>query len=389
MSAVPPPPAVPQPVRASQPVGCFPALVFLLIVIVAAGAVILRTGLLLPTEKAGRTVVQFLDSPSKEQMKAHATGMLAGNVLKRTFASAKAPEQLKENVEARVDGPFLTVTVYGEESAPGLAGKVVEQYLDELHRRLHDSLMDFEMRMKEQLSVLTADTQASRDLWIQELSNQKGANENLSGEEAGAREIAEALSRAKRDLLKVNQRVTVLKEQDVNKAAASLAGSRGADPALKTSCLNYLKLKAPGSGAAGDAVENARKALSVELEVSRAAANSEQQSLRTEVSALEGAMREQRKASTEQAFLRSKAERLKEQYEFSRAGMLAMQKNLSDRKAEVFVQKREAVIVEEAHAVEVPGRTARKIVRWTVLGSVVLLVALLGSALAARFCRRA
>src|SRR6185295_9906665 len=125
----------PPPPGSGEQSGCLPFWVFMLGVAVAGGLVVLRTGWLLPTDQAGRAVVEIMGSPTRDQMKAHEKRITSGEILKRAFKNLNLPNGAGKEVEAKASGPFITITVRTDNDvreAVSIAGVVANAYDEDL-----------------------------------------------------------------------------------------------------------------------------------------------------------------------------------------------------------------------------------------------------------------
>lgn len=144
MSANPTPPPLPAPVPAPAPKGgsgCLPFFVFLLVLALAACVFLEKKWPNLPREYAGQVTVEVLDSPSKERMKNLSRRVLTGAVLgkallntgtDRNMIEAELPK-LRERVNVKTAGTFLTITVYGgQRELHKMAGAIAQAFNEDL-----------------------------------------------------------------------------------------------------------------------------------------------------------------------------------------------------------------------------------------------------------------
>jgi hypothetical protein len=350
---------------------------------------------MLPKERAGRTVLEIMGTPDKQQMKAHVTRILSGDILKRAFASAKGVEQLRENVEVSAQGPFITITAYASDmKEAGLAAAVANSYDEDLrgqdegvHRRANQAIEAF-------INIKGGETETARLNWMEIMKKyQLTADGRSLADETAASEMTSRLAKAKADLVPVTQRVAALKERDTDKVAAAILASPSADAALKGKCQEYFDLKATASvgGAPPEAAANlktTRERLNSRIDSYRTQSEMEVQALRTQISSYDAAVQELDKAAFSRLNRRSEMDQAKMTYDSQKAMLNRLKDEAMERRVKESVVQMRSRVIEEAAAVEVPSRFARRVTRFTVIGCAVLLAALLVSSFAGRCCRR-
>lgn len=323
-------------------------MVFLLTVACACGIVALRCGLL-PKEDAGRVVIEILDKPTKAEMQAHSERIRSSAVLERVIKNLNAAQSprgrdevrdsLQGNLDVRVSGPFLTVTLYEKNQSPAeFAHGVAQAYEEDLKRETETGAKLVMQMLASQITINEASTEKARLEWLDIMK--------------------------KHDLRP--DAGSVVAEVAEKETATRLAGAR-ADLAAMEAGMKLKDADDPGL----------------------AAMKSETAALTGQIGALENAAKEQHVELLSRLQRRSDMDYARDRYDSQLRLLSNLREEYANRTIRANVVLRPTRIVEEARTVEVPDRRLVKFVRLGTAGSAVLLAALLLTALATRLCRRA
>lgn len=349
MSTPPPLPAAVNPApKPSQPIGCLPALVFLLTLACAAGVLVLKAGLL-PKEPAGRVVVEINGSPSGPVMQAHAARIRseavlerAANSLDRTKLPAKERAALANSVEVEVNGPFLTVAVRSrDEDAGKWAGAVAAAYEDYLAEQVRNDRKREDQARQAYIKTYEADQEKARLEWMD-------MTKKLAGMAPGARDLAREA--AAKELASI-----------IGKERAAIVGQEAG-----------IALYSEGKPEEAKAEEQKDLALRREALARYQKAYDDLQ-----MQALHQASGRQEVDSAEEKFRRLSRE------------LNALQEKELRARLEHSVVLVPLTVVEEAHVVKVPAQAMRQRLQLGLYTAVVALAAILLSVLTAKCCRRA
>ena len=349
MSAAPVPSPAPPPVRpAAKDTGCLPFAVFLLTVAGACGLGALRLGLL-PTDYAGRVVMEILDEPTKDEMKSHAERIRSAAVLDRLIKNLNAAqsskgreefrESLQQNLDVKVSGPFLTITVYEYVgSQTEMASAMAQAYDQDLKSETETGWKRVSQNLQARMTIMGDDVEKARLEWldIMQKHNLRPDGASVIGD-ATLKEIAARLAKDTADLVE--------KENYINKLDA-------ADPEL--------------AGKKADAA-----------------------ALRAQITTWQKAAREQDLELLARLRRRCEMDEVKTRYDGRLRFLQEMQEEARSQTLTNGIVLRPTRIIEEARTIEAPDRRIVKFVRLGTAGCAVLLAALLLTALAARLCRRA
>jgi hypothetical protein len=323
-------------------------MVFILTVACAAGLVGLRCGCL-PKEDAGQTVIEIMDAPTPAEMKAHVTRVLSGEISKRAVKLAfnqsdpegvqqEREERLRENLEASATGPFITITTFDKQrSSAEMANVVARAYEEYLINGIEESSRRFRQALMAQITLEESATEKARLEWL-DLTRRHGFTpdgKSLS-DAAVAKETATRLAKARADLIILESRAAGLKDDDPAKASAA----------------------------------------------------TDVQALRDTIKQFTAATAEMDAAAFSREQNRAEVDIAKEKYERLRNHLSRMKQENLDRNLKESVVLMPVRVIEEARPVKVPDRRIRKFVRFGVIVSAALIVALLLSAAARRLCRR-
>jgi hypothetical protein len=345
--SLPPLPPQQQRLQRAEPIGCLPCLIFLLTLAAIGGAVALKCGCL-PKEKAGRTMLEVLGSPTKEQMQAHVTRITTREVLARAARNKGADEQwaerTREHLEVEARGPFLTLTVFNgaapppdEDTPATVANLIAHAYQDDLKEEIEQQRRLPAQARAAYLTLQESEVEKARLVWLDVMQKHGMTPDGESLPiKAALGEFASRLAKVRADMMRVEAHAAVMNDDDPAKAAAAAE--------LKALAAEADKLKA----ASDDAEKQARQ---------------------------------------HQA-MRSEADHAKATYERLRAQLQAMRAEDLKEKIEHSAVLRPVRVVEAAHAVNVPERGIRSFVILGIAASVALGLALLLGAVASRLCRR-
>lgn len=389
-----------------QPIGCFPFLVFVLILVGAAGALVMRTDLFLPTETAGRTVIEIMGSPTPEQMTAHGVRILSEEVQKQAFARINATRRPGVRVSADVKGPFIMLTAYPEgmqipgslddaAAASGLVAAVAQAYDQDLLDVNLGAMRRTNQAIEAHIASKMAETEKARLEWMDLLKKYGAVAEGSpSADEASSRDLASRIAKAKTEIALLRHRATMLKEQDIDKVSAAIIDGWSGSRKLISDCQFYLKQKAAGTapGAAAEAVtnfQNARKDLTGELNDVRAEIDTEMRGLQGEINSFTAAQQEFDDAVFSRLGRRSQTDAAKVIYDAQKTQLNSLREEMRQRAVKDSVVQVNTRVIEPATAVELPARWARKAARYATYGSGVLLGALFIGAIVMRLRRRA
>jgi hypothetical protein len=406
MSAAQTPAPVSPPLRSTvQPVGCFPFLVFVLTLVGAAGALVMRTDMFLPGETAGRTVIEIMGSPAPEQMSAHGVRILSEEVQMRAFANINATRRPGVKVLADVKGPFIMITAYPEgmqtngidDAAAGiaLARGVAMAYEEDLQNVYLGALNRTDQAIEAHINVKMAETEKARLNWMDVMKKHGVIAEGTPpADEVMGREIAARMAKARLEVALLSQRDVLLREQDIDKVAAAVIAGWSGPRKLISDCQFYLRQKANAvaAGAPAEAAtnfQNARKDLAAELNDNRNETDTELHALQAEISSLASAAQDLDLAAWNRLNRRSETEAAKVIYDAQKSQLNSLREEQMQRRVKDSVVQMHTRVIEPAVALELPARWARKAVRYVTYGGGVLLGALFIGALAWRIRRRA
>ena len=238
MSANPTPPPLPAP--APVPVqkggsGCFPVFVFLLVLAVAACVFLEKKWPNLPREYAGQVTVEVLDSPSKERMKNLGRRVLTGAVLGKALLNTGADRnmiveelpKLRERVNVKTAGPFLTITVYGgQRELHKMAGAIAHAFNEDLieevitARRLRSQAVEAHMN-------LFAENAERARLNLLDIMKKLRLHPDGTGaqEDAPQKGVAQRLAKVSLDLALLEEQQKLLAGEDLKLADGVVAGA--------------------------------------------------------------------------------------------------------------------------------------------------------------------
>ena len=323
-------------------------MVFLLTVACACGIVALRCGLL-PKEDAGRVVMEILEKPSKEEMKAHAERIRSSAVLERVIKNLNAAQTskgreevrdiLQQNLDVRVSGPFLTITLYEKNQSPAeFAHGVAQAYDEDLKTEEEIAYKRQAQMLASQIAVYESEAEKARLEWLDIM---KKHDLRPDGEsiitQAAEKETAARLAKATADLAVME---------------ANMKRKDAADPDLATM-------------------------------------KSETAALTAQIAALEKAAKEQHGELFSGLQRRSNMDTARDRYDKQLRFLSNLREEAMNRGVRALVVKRPTRIVEEARTIQAPDRRLVKFFRVGTAASAALLAALLLTALATRLCRRA
>ena len=323
-------------------------MVFLLAIAGACGLGALYGGFL-PKEDAGRAIIEILNNPSKDAMKAHAQRIRSGAVLEKVIKNLNAAQSskgreevrdsLQQNLDVTVSGPFLTITVYEKNQSPAeFANGVAQAYDEDLKMEEEINAKRESQNLQGQITVNESSAGKARLEWLDimrkhDLRPDAGSIVN----DAITREIATRLAKDSAELVELENRILVTDPTD-----PLLADKKAAAEALRAQIKSWQK---------------AAKEQDMEL-----------------------LSRTQRRSDMDEA-----------KYRYDSQGSLVhkLREESMDRNISEGVVKRPTRLIEEARTVDVPDRRLVKLVGLGTAGCAVLLAALLLTALATRLCRRA
>jgi hypothetical protein len=325
-------------------------MVFLLALACGAGLFVLRSDLL-PKKDAGRAVIEIMDSPTAAEMKAHVRRITSAEVLKLALKNPNPANQLEppgvpeervnlltENVAASANGPFITITVYGSEQSPAaMAEAVARAYSAYLIETVNEDRRRYHQALIANINLAVAETEKARLEWM-DLAKKHGAapDGKAHSEAAVEKELASRLAKARADLVMIEARTGLLKEDDPNKSAAVTE------------------------------VETMRAVIE---QLKSAAARAVTDSIAAE-------------------YRRAEADNAKANYDRQRQHLEGMRTDDIKRKLKESVVLMPTRIVEEAAPVQAPDRRIRKHVQAGVVVAGALMAAFLLAALASRLVRR-
>lgn len=241
------PPGGPPPSCKKRSQGCVPLLVFLLAVICAGSLVVLRCGW--AVRNTGRVVMEFLEQNSKEEMEAHRSMAVSGQVLDAAVKRLNLDpgpqgqgryevlDRILKNLQVDIDGRFLTVTVDEREKAPAALANAVAAALDEDIRTVQ---MEYERRISQnreaQIRVLMESAEKARLEWVDTMIKMDLTPAKVAAEEAWDAEMRARLAKAQGDLILLETQLGASKESD--DARAPRLAERDA---LKAAIADYQK----------------------------------------------------------------------------------------------------------------------------------------------------
>jgi hypothetical protein len=365
----------------------------------------MRTDLFLPTETAGRTVIEILGSPTPEQMTAHGVRILSEEVQKQAFAKINATRRPSVKLTADVKGPFIMITAFPagiqtsgiDDGAAGsaLAAAVAQAYEEDLVSVNQGAANRTNQAIEAHIHVKMSETEKARLYWM-DLLNKYGsvAEGSPSADEATSREIVSRIAKARLEIALLRHRAAILKEQDIDKVSAAIIDGWSGPRKLISDCQFYLKQKAAGTaaGAPTEAVtnfQNARKDLTGELNDTRVEIDTEMRGLQGEINSLVSAAKEFDGIVMSRLGGRAETDAAKVIYDAQKSQLNSLREEKMQRAVKDSVVQVHTRVIEPALAVELPARWARKAARYATYGSGVLLAALFIGAIAVRLRRRA
>ncbi len=349
MSAAPVPSPTLPPVRpAGKGTGCLPFAVFLLTVAGACGIGALRLGLL-PTEDAGRVVMEILDEPSKDEMKSHAERIRSAAVLDLVIKNLNAAQSsrgreefrqsLRHNLAVKVNGPFLTITVHEyQDSQIEMASAMAQAYDQDLKEETETGRKLVGQNLQARMTIMGDDVEKARLEWldIMQKHNLRPDGGSIIGD-ATLKEIAARLAKDTAALVEKENYINGLDAAD-----GELAGKKAEAAALRAQITTWQK-----------------------------------------------AAREQDLELLARLRRRCEMDEVKARYDGRLRFLQGMQEEARNQILTNGIVLRPTRIVEEARSIQTPDRRITRFVRLGTVGCAVLLAALLLTALATRLCRRA
>ncbi len=349
MSAASVPSPTPPPVRpAEKDKGCLPFAVFLLTVAGACGIGALRLGLL-PTEYAGRVVMEILEKPTKEEMKAHSERIRSSEVVERVIKNLNAAQSskgreefrdsLQQNLDVKVSGPFLTITVHEyHDSQIEMASAMAQAYDQDLKSETESGWKRVSQNLQARMPILGDDVEKARLEWLDIMQKHNLRPDGGSVvADATMKEIADRLAKDTADLVEKENYINGLDAAD-----GELAGKKAEAAALRAQITTWQK-----------------------------------------------AAREHDLELLARLRRRCEMDEVKTRYDGRLRFLQGMQEEVWNQTLANGIVLRPTRIVEEARSIQTPDRRITRFVRLGTVGCAVLLAALLLTALATRLCRRA